>query len=72
MPKHAEKSADDNDNGSMLQQYQREMSALTGRLQHNPLEQEGPILITKQGLSGPAVLKVSAYGAKILSALSYK
>ncbi|HEX7904469.1 MAG TPA: NAD(P)/FAD-dependent oxidoreductase [Chitinophagaceae bacterium] len=30
------------------------------------LEQEGPLLITHWGLSGPAVLKLSAWGARIL------
>ena len=31
------------------------------------LEQEGPLLITHWGLSGPAVLKLSAYGARQLA-----
>ncbi len=31
-----------------------------------PLEQLGPVLITHWGLSGPAVLKLSAWGARIL------
>ena len=30
------------------------------------LEQEGPLLITHWGLSGPAILKLSAWGARIL------
>jgi predicted flavoprotein YhiN len=33
--------------------------------------QRGPLLVTHQGLSGPAVLKLSAFGAKILAALRY-
>jgi len=36
------------------------------------LEQEGPLLITHWGLSGPVILKLSAWGAKNLSALSYE
>jgi predicted Rossmann fold flavoprotein len=34
-------------------------------------EQEGPLLITHWGLSGPAVLKLSAWGAKELAARNY-
>lgn len=36
------------------------------------LEQTGPVLITHWGLSGPAVLKLSAWGARILYDQSYK
>ncbi len=36
------------------------------------LESEGPLLITHWGLSGPAILKLSAWGAKELHALDYK
>lgn len=36
------------------------------------LEQTGPLLITHWGLSGPAILKLSAWGAKELSALNYE
>ncbi|MGA7936023.1 MAG: NAD(P)/FAD-dependent oxidoreductase [Kovacikia sp.] len=32
----------------------------------SPLEQTGPLLITHWGLSGPAVLKLSAWGARVL------
>ena len=35
------------------------------------LQTEGPLLITHWGLSGPAVLKGSAWGARILSELNY-
>ncbi|MEO6610638.1 MAG: NAD(P)/FAD-dependent oxidoreductase [Chitinophagaceae bacterium] len=35
------------------------------------LEQEGPLLITHWGMSGPAVLKLSAWGARELSRLNY-
>lgn len=35
------------------------------------LETEGPLLITHWGMSGPAILKASAWGARILSDLNY-
>ncbi|MBC7660529.1 MAG: NAD(P)/FAD-dependent oxidoreductase [Chitinophagaceae bacterium] len=34
--------------------------------------QEGPLLITHWGLSGPAVLRLSAFGARVLAATDYK
>ena len=36
------------------------------------LESEGPLLITHWGVSGPAVLKLSAWGARALHELNYK
>ncbi|PKP24779.1 MAG: aminoacetone oxidase family FAD-binding enzyme [Bacteroidetes bacterium HGW-Bacteroidetes-2] len=36
------------------------------------LESEGPLLITHWGLSGPAILKLSAWGARELNKLDYK
>ncbi len=36
------------------------------------LKSEGPVLITHWGLSGPAILKLSAFGARILSENGYK
>lgn len=36
------------------------------------LEQTGPLLITHWGFSGPAVLKLSAWGARILHEMDYK
>ena len=36
------------------------------------LESEGPLLITHRGLSGPAILKLSAWGANELNALNYQ
>lgn len=36
------------------------------------LKSEGPLLITHWGMSGPAILKLSAWGAKILNAEGYK
>jgi predicted Rossmann fold flavoprotein len=36
------------------------------------LESEGPLLITHWGMSGPAILKLSAWGARLLEGLDYK
>ncbi|GHC47129.1 NAD(P)/FAD-dependent oxidoreductase [Ulvibacter litoralis] len=36
------------------------------------LESEGPLLITHWGMSGPAILKLSAWGARLLEATQYK
>jgi predicted Rossmann fold flavoprotein len=36
------------------------------------LEEEGPLLITHWGLSGPAILKLSAWGARELSSKNYE
>lgn len=36
------------------------------------LSQQGPVLITHWGLSGPAILKLSAWGAEILSTMNYR
>ena len=38
----------------------------------NQLEQTGPLLITHWGLSGPAVLKLSAWGARVLRESHYQ
>lgn len=35
------------------------------------LENQGPLLITHWGMSGPAILKLSAWGARILASLNY-
>jgi predicted Rossmann fold flavoprotein len=39
---------------------------------HKPLEQMGAVLITHWGVSGPAVLKLSAWGARVLSEQQYR
>jgi predicted Rossmann fold flavoprotein len=39
---------------------------------HKPLEQRGPLLITHWGMSGPAVLKLSAWGARMLHESQYR
>lgn len=36
------------------------------------LEAEGPVLITHWGLSGPGILRISAWGARVLQALDYR
>ncbi|MBU2995514.1 NAD(P)/FAD-dependent oxidoreductase [Cellulophaga baltica] len=36
------------------------------------LESEGPLLITHWGMSGPAILKLSAWGARVLNEANYK
>ena len=41
-------------------------------LRKTKLSQEGPLLITHQGLSGPAALRLSAYGARALAETKYK
>jgi predicted Rossmann fold flavoprotein len=41
-------------------------------IQGTKLKSEGALLITHWGMSGPAVLKLSAFGARILSDLNYK
>lgn len=40
-------------------------------IQGTNLKSEGPVLITHWGMSGPAILKLSAFGARILSDLNY-
>ncbi|MGW9684165.1 NAD(P)/FAD-dependent oxidoreductase [Flagellimonas sp. 2504JD1-5] len=40
--------------------------------EHPVLESEGPVLITHWGLSGPAILKLSAWGATILNRYNYR
>ncbi|NMG09565.1 NAD(P)/FAD-dependent oxidoreductase [Brasilonema sp. UFV-L1] len=39
---------------------------------HPQLEQTGPLLITHWGFSGPAVLKLSAWGARVLHSNNYQ
>lgn len=42
------------------------------KIANTDLEQSGPFLITHWGFSGPAVLKLSAWGARILHGMNYK
>ncbi len=41
-------------------------------IQSTKLKAEGPLLITHWGMSGPAILKLSAFGARVLSEKSYE
>lgn len=43
----------------------------TVKINDTKLESQGPVLITHWGLSGPGVLKLSAFGARILSDKNY-
>ena len=40
-------------------------------VQGTKLKSDGPLLITHWGMSGPAILKLSAFGARLLSQLNY-
>ncbi len=42
------------------------------KIEGTKLVSEGPLLITHWGMSGPAILKLSAFGARILSERGYK
>ncbi|HEY5260202.1 MAG TPA: NAD(P)/FAD-dependent oxidoreductase [Rhabdochlamydiaceae bacterium] len=42
------------------------------QIEGTDLKQEGPLLITHWGMSGPAILKLSAWGARILHDLNYE
>lgn len=41
-------------------------------IQSTKLRSDGPLLITHWGMSGPAILKLSAFGARILSEMNYE
>lgn len=41
-------------------------------IQGTKLKGDGPLLITHWGMSGPAILKLSAFGARILSEMNYE
>jgi len=41
-------------------------------IQGTKLQSDGPLLITHWGMSGPAILKLSAFGARTLSELGYQ
>ncbi|WP_224491335.1 BaiN/RdsA family NAD(P)/FAD-dependent oxidoreductase [Robertkochia flava] len=48
------------------------LSSFAGvRIPEAAIEAEGPVLITHWGLSGPAILRLSAWGARALNALNY-
>ena len=48
------------------------VSSARVKLPQAKLEQTGPLLITHWGLSGPAILKLSAWGARVLYDCNYK
>ncbi len=41
-------------------------------LQGTKLKAEGPLLITHWGMSGPAILKLSAFGARLINEMDYR
>ena len=41
-------------------------------IQGTKLKSDGPLLVTHWGMSGPAILKLSAFGARILSEMNYE
>lgn len=45
---------------------------VTTHVEETTLREQGPLLITHWGLSGPAVLKLSAWGARLLAARDYR
>lgn len=45
---------------------------ILAKIEQTSLAQEGPILLTHWGFSGPAILKLSAWGARILHDLNYR
>jgi predicted Rossmann fold flavoprotein len=45
---------------------------VTTRIQGTKLVEKGPLLVTHWGMSGPAILKLSAWGARILNQNSYE
>lgn len=45
---------------------------VVARVDGSKLKQSGPLLITHWGMSGPAVLKLSAWGARDLAACNYR
>lgn len=47
------------------------VESTTVSIQGTKLKSKGPLLITHWGMSGPAVLKLSAFGARLLSEMNY-
>lgn len=47
-------------------------SVATVKIAGTKLQEQGPVLITHWGLSGPAILRTSAWGARELAALQYQ
>jgi predicted Rossmann fold flavoprotein len=62
---------------NMPEEHVKELMGLvvenaTARIQGTKLQYTGPILITHWGMSGPAILKLSAWGARLLYDYNYK
>ena len=55
--------------GVTMEKVKLKIIPLAGR---SKLEEEGPLLITHWGLSGPAVLRLSAWGARELAACNWR
>lgn len=49
-----------------------DVAATSKRKKTRWIEQEGPLLITHHGLSGPAALRLSAFGARDFAAVNYR
>ncbi|MDX2304376.1 MAG: NAD(P)/FAD-dependent oxidoreductase [Microscillaceae bacterium] len=47
------------------------VASVSLKVQSTKLQESGPIIITHWGLSGPAILKLSAWGARILKSMDY-
>ncbi len=49
------------------------LSVAKVNVKHEPsgLEQSGPVVVTRNGLSGPAILKLSAWGARVFADCNY-
>ena len=48
------------------------LNQVSVQVKEHKLRTEGPLLITHWGLSGPAILKMSAWGARLFNALNYR
>ena len=64
--------SNNNNNNNNTTKKPRQKKHKESELVASGLIQRGPLLITRQGISGPAVLKLSAFGARIMSAAKYK
>lgn len=58
--------------GVSVQEAQLKLTVTSPEQTKTKLNQSGPLLITHWGLSGPAVLKLSAWGARALKASRYQ
>lgn len=59
-------------NSPLLEMAGISVSKVHVKIKNTSLEQTGPLLITHWGFSGPAILKLSAWGARILHEKLYK